>query len=147
MIDDPQPASRPPTYRFAEAPSRGNRTQARMSGELLRHGNEPCRSAIPPPLFQAVFDLVEAGSRAGFVELRAGRAAGADCAYHLVADLDHHPAAEEHYMRKLCQAIDAARLLGPLGERESVGAEGDAGVSLIVGAIERVDAGAVTTQL
>src|ERR1700739_2480929 len=51
--------------------------------------------------FQPIAELPDAGARAVRVERGARLAAGADRAHHLLANLDHHAAAEKHHVRKL----------------------------------------------
>src|SRR5271154_5915503 len=96
-------------------------------------------------LLQAILDFVEAGARAGIVQLGAGSAGGADRPDDFVAELDDHAAAEEHHMRQLGQRHQRV-LLGAFPQSKRVALERDGGVGLVEGAIERMDAGPVAAQ-
>ena len=80
------------------------------------------------------------------VELRPRRAGGADPADDLLAQLDHHAAAEEHHMWEFGERRDRVLALGVLGQSERVVAKRDSRIGFVVCAIERVDAGAVAAQ-
>jgi hypothetical protein len=84
--------------------------------------------------------------RTAIVEFGARRAARADGADDLVAKLDHHAATEKHDMRQLGKRSNRILSLGALSQSECIVFERNSGVCLIVGAIERVNAGAVAAQ-
>src|SRR5271169_5068019 len=52
-------------------------------------------------LLQAILNFLQAGVRAGVVQLGARSAGGADRPDDFVAELDDHAAAEKHHMRQL----------------------------------------------
>jgi hypothetical protein len=84
--------------------------------------------------------------RATVVELGSWRSGCADGADDFVAQLDHHPAAEKPDMRQLGEWRDRIFAFRALSQREGVVLKRYASVSLVLRAIERVDAGTVAAM-
>ena len=74
--------------------------------------------------------------RAAVVELGPWRSGCADGADDLVAELDHHAAAEEHDMRQLGERRDRIFAFRALSQRQGVVLKRYAGVRLVVRAID-----------
>ena len=70
--------------------------------------NQGYRSVPSRRLFESFSDLIYAGLGANFVAIDAGRAADADAANNLIANLDTKTAIDERNVRQFGQAPDVA---------------------------------------
>src|SRR5579862_629431 len=95
---------------------------------------------------QAVADLVQAGFSATVIEVAARRSGGADRADDLVVELDDRAAGEEQHMRQFGEQNERTVAFGAVGQSRRIVLECHGGVSLIVRAIEGVDAGNVAAR-
>src|SRR6202023_4143105 len=73
-------------------------------------------------------------------------AGGPDAADDLVVQLDYNATGKEQDVRQLGEERERAVALGAVEQNRRVVLEGDAGIGLVVRAIEGVDAGAVAAH-